>query len=76
MCSKLVILSVLWLSIGSEEVSSEIRTVDSLGGCDYKELRPSPEGCSYFLQCANGLEFNMPCQGPNSIDILDLIHFQ
>ena len=63
MCSKLVILSVLWLSTSS----SANRGPDSLGACDYKELRPSPEGCIYFLQCANGEEFNMPCQGPNSI---------
>ena len=59
----MAILSVfLWLSVSSGS-PSEIRPVESHGGaCDYTDLRPSPEGCAYFLQCANGQEFNMPCQ--------------
>ena len=36
--------------------------------CDYTELKPDPNGpygCAGFLQCANGEEFQLPCQ-PNT----------
>ena len=67
--AKLAIMSViLWLSVssGSPDMS---KAMESRGACDYSDLRPSPEGCNFFLQCANGDEFNMPCQVVDSIDL-------
>ena len=30
--------------------------------CDYDVLIPSPGCCDYYRECANNVEYNMPCQ--------------